>query len=199
MNNHESSVTQVGSGEVTPTAQDRTTSLATRFMGGAGAVVEPPTLDEKPAQVRSDETNFNQENHMLNLQHMLKAPTLDTLAAAWVQAKATEDRARQQRTDIEASIVRLLPGKEEGTASADIAGMKISVSWKLNRKADADALKDDWATLSPGVQSAFTWKPEVSLTHLRALEKVSAIDYAEALHFITTIPAKPSVKVEVKS
>lgn len=135
---------------------------------------------------------------MLNLQDMLKAPTLDTLAAAWIQAKASEDRAKQQRIDIEASILRLLPEKEEGTASADIAGMKIAVSWKLNRKADADALKDAWATMSPGVQSAFTWKPEVSITHLRALEKINAIDYAEALHFITTTPAKPSVKVEVK-
>ena len=53
---HESSVTQVGSGEITPTAQDRTTSLATSISGGAGAVAAPPERDESPAEAGADVT-----------------------------------------------------------------------------------------------------------------------------------------------
>lgn len=133
---------------------------------------------------------------MLNLQDMLKAPTLDTLAAAWVQAKASEDRARQQRLDIEQSIASLLPAKEEGTVSDSVAGMKLSVTYKLNRKADTEALKDAWTTLPAIVRAAFGWKAEISLSHLRALELAAPEAYAEALHFITTAPAKPSVTIK---
>ena len=53
---HESSVTPAGGGAITPAASDRSTSLATCNTGGAEAVVEPPKLDEKPAEVRSDVT-----------------------------------------------------------------------------------------------------------------------------------------------
>ncbi len=53
---HESSVTPAGGGAITPAASDRSTYLATCNTGGAEAVVEPPKLDEKPAEVRSDVT-----------------------------------------------------------------------------------------------------------------------------------------------
>ena len=58
--------------------------------------------------------------------------------------------------------------------------------------------KDDWDTLPGRVQAAFTWKADVSITNLRAMEKAAPLDYAKALHYITTSPAKPSVKIEVK-
>lgn len=135
---------------------------------------------------------------MLNLQDMLKAPTLDTLAAAWIQAKASEDRAKQQRLDIEASILRLVPVKDEGTVHDDVAGLKLAVTYKLTRSVDAERLKESWATLTANVQAAFTWKPDIAMTQLRALEKAATLDYAEALHFITSKPAKPAVKVEAK-
>lgn len=130
----------------------------------------------------------------------MNAPiTLDTLAAAWVVAKASEDRAKAERYEIEKSMLALLPVKEEGTVSSnDASGMKISATYKLTRKADADALKDQWGNLSPTIQAAFTWKPDVSITQLRALEKAAPEDYATALHFITTSPAKPSIKIESK-
>ena len=133
---------------------------------------------------------------MLDLQHMLKAPTLDTLAAAWIQAKASEDRARQQRIDIEKSIASLMPAKDEGTVTEKAGALDVSIAFKLSRKVDADALKDAWATLPATVQAAFTWKPDVSISQLRALEKAAPLDYADALHFITTTPAKPAVTIK---
>lgn len=133
---------------------------------------------------------------MLNLQQLTKAPTLDTLAAAWIQSKAMEDRARKQRLDIEQSIVSLVQSKDEGSVSAEAGALAVSVTFKLNRKVDADALKCAWSGLPPTVQDAFSWKPDVSLSQLRALEKAAPNDYGLALQFITTTPAKPAVTVK---
>ena len=129
----------------------------------------------------------------------MNAPiTIDTLAAAWVIAKASEDRAKAERYEIEKAMLCLMPTKEEGTVSSEAAGMKVTASYKLTRKADGDALTQAWQTLPATVQAAFTWKPEVSITQLRALEKAAPTDYAFAAQFITTSPAKPSIKIESK-
>jgi|JI10StandDraft_1071094.scaffolds.fasta_scaffold609140_2 hypothetical protein len=52
--------TQAGSGDITPAAAVPPTSLAMRTPGGDAAVVEPPTLDEKPAKVCSDEIGLEE-------------------------------------------------------------------------------------------------------------------------------------------
>lgn len=124
---------------------------------------------------------------------------IETLAAAWLAAKAAEDTAKAERYRIEKDIAALLPAKDEGTAHADLDGLKLAVTYKLTRKVDADKLQQGWNTLPATVQAAFSWKPDVSITQLRALEKAAPQDYATALQFITTSPAnKPSIKVEQK-
>lgn len=50
-----SSVTQAGSGDVTPAAADRSTSLASSFSGEAAAVNEPPQPNSPVAEVGSDD------------------------------------------------------------------------------------------------------------------------------------------------
>ncbi len=129
----------------------------------------------------------------------MNAPiTIDTLAAAWVVAKASEDRAKAERYEIEKSMLAMLPAKEEGTVSAEASGLKISATYKMTRKADAEGLATAWQSLPDTVQAAFTWKPDVSLTQLRALEKANPENYDIATRFITTSPAKPSIKIESK-
>ena len=49
-------MTPAGGGEITPAAQDRTTSLATSISGGAGAVAAPPERDDSPAEAGADVT-----------------------------------------------------------------------------------------------------------------------------------------------
>lgn len=126
----------------------------------------------------------------------MNAPiTLDTLAAAWVIAKANEDRAKAERYDIEKAMLALLPAKEEGTVSSEAAGLKITASFKLTRKADTLALRQHWAELSQEAQDCFKWAAEVSLTEMR---RASDAAKAEATQYITTSPAKPSIKIESK-
>lgn len=126
----------------------------------------------------------------------MNAPiTIDTLAAAWVIAKASEDRVKAERYEIEKAMLGLLPVKEEGTVSSEAAGMNITASYKLTRKADTLALRQCWLELSKEAQDCFKWSADVSLTEIR---RASESAQAEAAQFITTSPAKPSIKIESK-
>lgn len=126
----------------------------------------------------------------------MNAPiTLDTLAAAWVIAKASEERAKAERYDIEKALLALLPAKEEGTVSSEAAGLKITAGFKLTRKADTLALRQHWAELSQEAQDCFKWAAEVSITEIR---RASEAVQAETAQYITTSPAKPSIKIESK-
>jgi hypothetical protein len=121
--------------------------------------------------------------------------TLEQLIAARLAAKRDEDAAVAARRALDGQIAELLkdPAKVEGTVSQKIDGYKISVTYAVSRKADADKLQKEWDKLPASVAAAFRWKPEVSTTELRKLE---GIDATVASSFITTTPASPSIKIE---
>ena len=118
---------------------------------------------------------------------------LPALAAAWLQAKADEDAAKTRRYEIEKEIVAAVPVKDEGTAKTEVGALRVSVTTKLTRSVDTDALQTAWASLQPTVQKAFNWKADLSVSALKRLDEQEA---AQALRYVTTKPAKPAVKVE---
>lgn len=122
--------------------------------------------------------------------------TLELLAANWQSAKRNEDAARALRLSIEEQMLTLLPAVTEGVSKATCGHFQIGATYRLNRKVDADALKGAWAALPATVQDAFAWKPDVSITQLRALERANPANYDMALRFITSTPAKPAIKIE---
>ena len=121
--------------------------------------------------------------------------TLEQLITARLAAKRDEDAAVAARRALDGQIAELLkdPAKVEGTVSQKIEGYKISVTYAVSRKADADKLQKEWDKLPASVAAAFRWKPEVSTTEMRKLE---GIDATVASSFITTTPASPSIKIE---
>jgi hypothetical protein len=121
--------------------------------------------------------------------------TLEQLITARLAAKRDEDAAVAARRALDGQIAELLkdPAKVEGTVSQKVDGYKISVTYAVTRKADADKLQKEWDKLPASVAAAFRWKPEVSTTELRKLE---GIDATVAASFITTTPASPSIKIE---
>lgn len=124
----------------------------------------------------------------------MSAPTtLPALAAAWLQAKADEDAAKARRYEIEAQIIGTVPVKDEGTSKTDVGALRVSVTTKLTRSVDTEALQTAWASLQPTVQKVFNWKADLSLSALRRLDEQET---AQALRYVTTKPAKPAVKVE---
>jgi hypothetical protein len=69
-------------------------------------------------------------------------PTIQELAATWLQAKADETAANARRLETEEEILKLLPAKEEGKTTTPISNStRISTTGKLSFKADVAALQ----------------------------------------------------------
>jgi hypothetical protein len=121
--------------------------------------------------------------------------TISELIAARIAAKRIEDEAIIERRAIDKAIADMLkdPAKPEGSISHRTAGCKVTVTYKIDRKVDADKLAKAWDKLSAGAQAAFKWKPEVAVSELRKLE---GPDAAAAAVFITSKEASPSITIE---
>lgn len=120
--------------------------------------------------------------------------TLAELKAMWLAAKAAEKNANEDRLMVEAAILALMPEQTEGTVSDRETG--VSVTFKVTRKANTEALQNDWMHLSQTVQSAFTWKADVSAKQIKAIQELDPAAFAVAAKYIVTTPAKPSISIK---
>lgn len=125
--------------------------------------------------------------------------TISELSAAWLTAKADEDSAKARRLEIEAAIVAAIPGADEGTATEKTEAIKVSVTRKLTRSVDTEALQEHWSFLPAQAQAVFKWSADIDTRKLRAAQDMAPDAYAAAAQFITAKPSKPGVKVEVLS
>ena len=127
----------------------------------------------------------------------MKALTISELVAARISAKQAEDDAIAERRRIDDQLAELLknPEKPEGAISQKLEdmGLKLTVTYKINRSVDAKKLQAEWDKLSAGAQSAFKWKPEVSVSELRKLEGIEA---TVASAYITAKPGAPSIEIQ---
>jgi hypothetical protein len=125
----------------------------------------------------------------------MEALTVTQLVAARIAAKRAEDAAIAERRKIDEQISTLLkdPSKPEGSISHKDNGYKVTVTYKIDRKVDSEALTKEWDKLSADVQAAFNWKADVSVSTLRKLENN---DLAAAGRYITSKEATPSIKIE---
>jgi hypothetical protein len=124
----------------------------------------------------------------------MQPATLHELKAAWLAAKQQELQATEERRAIEDAMLVLLPAKAEGTVTDKEAG--ISVSFKVTRKVDTEALQRQWVNLTENAQAAFKWKAEVDTRQLKALHDFDEAAYAFITQFITTSPAKPAFSIK---
>lgn len=127
----------------------------------------------------------------------MKALTISELVAARISAKQAEDKAIAERRRIDEQLAELLknPEKSEGSISQKLEdiGLKLTITYKINRSVDSKKLQAEWDKLSAGAQAAFKWKPEVSVSELRKLE---GIDATVASAYITSKPGAPSVEIQ---
>lgn len=120
--------------------------------------------------------------------------TLNELKTMWLAAKHAEKTANEERLAVEAAILALMPEKTEGTVTDADTG--IACTYKVTRKADTEALQNDWMHLSQTVQSAFTWKADVSVKQIKAIQELDPAAFAVAAKYLTSSPAKPSISVK---
>ena len=125
---------------------------------------------------------------------------LDTLAAAWADAKQDETIAVARRRTIEDRLVELLeiPETKEGTTSSTTEqGYQIKVVGRMNRKVDADRLQElaIAAGLTEHLPSLFRWSADVNAAVWKAADQRIT---SPLLGAITTTPGRPSFTITRK-
>ena len=125
----------------------------------------------------------------------MEALTLTQLIAARIAAKRDEDAAVAERRKIDAAIAALLkdPAKPEGTISQKAGDYKVIVTYKVDRKVDAEKLQADWAKLGLDIQAIFKWSPSLQVGELRKLEPKAAL---QAAKYYEAKDASPQIKIE---
>ena len=123
--------------------------------------------------------------------------TIDALCAEWMKAKQAEYDAKARRLAIEEALAAAVPCESDEGSAVGIAGSyKVTVTRKMTRTVDTDALSAAWALLPENARKVFRWKADIDTRAMRAAQDMSPDDYASAAQFITAKPAKPAIKVE---
>lgn len=124
---------------------------------------------------------------------------LQELSAQWLEAKAREAKAVEDRRRIEDTIGAALAidEKTERTTTARFGDFEVKVACRLNRKIDADMLQEIAREngLSEHLGSLFRWKPEINAKQWKA----AAPDITQPLEAaITTTAGRPSYTITKK-
>ena len=106
--------------------------------------------------------------------------------------KKLEDSHKKRRVDAESELIGMISTKPEGVDKTATERFVVTVTNKMSRTLDYPAYLAVEQTLPEGLRFV-TLKPEIDLKKLRALELANAQIPAQ---FITTKPAKASVKIE---
>lgn len=124
---------------------------------------------------------------------------VDHLARRWLEAKEAERVAIETRRDIEDELVSALraPSDLDGTFYAEWTGYKVKIVGRLNRKIDADKLRElaYEAGLEDHLGSLFRWKPEINA---KAWDAAAPSITTPLLGAITTTPGRPSFTITNK-
>jgi hypothetical protein len=130
------------------------------------------------------------------LQLKTRQSEFEKTAREILEFKKIEDDARASRLAAEALLVSMVEAKTEGTLHEEDGRIKATITFKVTRTVDAEKLNAEWNGLPPIVHDAFVWKPDLVLKHMRAIEAANPDAYAVLAKYISTKPAKPSVKIE---
>lgn len=110
------------------------------------------------------------------------------------EAKKTEETAKLNRLAIEEQILEAFekPKSGEGTIKQDT----FTITYKLTRTVDTDALQDAWGSLGANAQKAFKWAASVDLKNYRAIQDLDAPAFEQLAKFVTTKPAKAAITLK---
>lgn len=118
---------------------------------------------------------------------------IEKVADRIVELKAREDEAKAERAELESELAAAIADRVEGTASLVAGNYKVTVTSKLTRTLDYPAYQAIENDIPEGVRCV-RFKPEIDLKKLRAMD---AVRPGFSAAFITTRPARPTVKVEL--
>ena len=117
---------------------------------------------------------------------------LQAYAKEILQLKNQEIDLKERRGMLEMQLAEIVATKDEGTDKAEAGRYRITVTSKLNRALDYEAYQALEAQIPEGLRCV-RMKPEIDLAKLRAMDLARPGFSAQ---FVTTKPAKASVKIE---
>lgn len=122
---------------------------------------------------------------------------INTLSTEWLIAKAEENAANKRRVVIEQQIINILGSLEYGSQTHDQGDFKITITGKLNYKADFIVLDDVLKHIKPDLHPI---KVERKLDEkgLRYLQNNEPEIFEQIARAITITPAKTSVTIKYK-
>ena len=122
---------------------------------------------------------------------------LKALSTLWLEAKAKETEATNQRIAIEKSIIELVGAKEEGSQSTECGDLKITTTGRLSYKADATELLTLTMAWPVDIQPAYL-APKVDETRLKKLRADRPDLWREIARAVEVKPAKTGVTIAIK-
>jgi hypothetical protein len=114
----------------------------------------------------------------------------------WLDAKAAEKAAMDDRRTIEDQLVKALSISKnlDGTQNVQDDGYKIKIVGRLDRKVNSEKLQDLAAEygLTEHLSSLFRWKPEINASAWKSTDPRITAPLLEA---ITTTNGRPSFTI----
>jgi hypothetical protein len=119
-----------------------------------------------------------------------------TLYQEWLDAKAAEKKAMDDRRAIEDQLVADLGIAKtlDGTQNVEVEGYKIKIVGRFDRKVNSEKLQDLAAEygLTEHLSSLFRWKPEINASAWKSADPRITEPLLEA---ITTTSGRPSFTI----
>ena len=119
-----------------------------------------------------------------------------TLYQEWLDAKAAEKKAMDERRSIEDKLVKALgiPDTLDGTQNIEADGFKVKIVGRLDKKVNSEKLQDLAAEfgLTDHLSSLFRWKPEINASAWKSADSRITEPLLDA---ITTSNGRPSFTI----
>lgn len=119
-----------------------------------------------------------------------------TLYQQWLDAKAAEKKAMDERRKVEDQLVKALgiPDTLDGTQNIEADGYKVKIVGRLDKKVNSEKLQDlarEYG-LTDHLSSLFRWKPEINALAWKSADPRITEPLLEA---ITTSNGRPSFTI----
>jgi len=122
---------------------------------------------------------------------------LDELVTAWRGVKLREEDAREERYRLEERIADLVGRKSEGSTTKVVAGGRLKLTHRVNRRLDEDAFDRIRGELPAGyAENLVRYKPSLILENYRWIEENDPDAFRLVARAVTTKPSKVGVSFE---
>lgn len=123
--------------------------------------------------------------------------SLETLSQQWVEAKQAEKAAQKARLLVEEEIIKLVGHKEEGSKTHSVGTYKVTITGKLNYKADLTQL-DRLLSNIPLEFHPIKQERKLDEKGVKYLRDNEPAIFSQLAPAITITPAKTAVDIKLE-